>query len=67
MELLVLLFFALSALRKLMPGDIAFYWGWEFVLMLLQGGVLAVVQKHLNVYWALEREKITAATGQGPK
>ena len=67
MELLVLLFFALSALRKLMPGDIAFYWGWEFVLMLLQGGVLAVVQKHLNVYWALEREKLSAATGQGPK
>ncbi len=67
MGLLVLLFFALSALRKFLPPDISFYWGLEFIFILLQGGVLALVQKHLNVYWALEREKLADSTGQGPE
>jgi len=58
MGLTVLMFFALSVLRKFLPLDISFYWGLEFILILLQGGVLAVVQQHLNVYWALEREKL---------
>lgn len=66
MGLLVLMFFAVSSLRKVLPGDIGFYWGWECGLILLQGGVLAVVQKHLNDYWVLEREKLGDPTGPGP-
>ena len=62
MGLLVLMFFALSALRKFLPPGISFYWWLEFTLIFLQGGVLAVVQKHLNVYWAHEREKLADAT-----
>jgi len=66
MGLLVLMFFAVSSLRKILPGDIAFYWGWECGLILLQGGVLAVVQKHLNDYWALEREQLADTIAPGP-
>lgn len=65
MVFVVLMFFAVSSLRKILPGDIPFYWGWECGLILLQGGVLAVVQKHLNGYWALEREKLGDPTGEG--
>ncbi|KMP10334.1 hypothetical protein UR09_06585 [Candidatus Nitromaritima sp. SCGC AAA799-A02] len=48
---IVLVFFGLSSLRKLIPSGISYYWLIEFVSILLQGGVLAVVQKDLNIYW----------------
>ncbi len=55
---IVLMFFVLSGMRKFLPSELPYYWWFEFALILLQGGVLAFAQKHLNVYWALEREKL---------
>jgi protein-S-isoprenylcysteine O-methyltransferase Ste14 len=55
---IVLMFFVLSGMRKFLPSELPYYWWFEFALILLQGGVLAVAQKHLNAFWALEREKL---------
>ena len=55
---IVLMFFVLSGIRKFLPSGLPYYWWLEFVLILLQGGVLAVAQKYLNAYWALERKKL---------
>ncbi|MCH8933995.1 MAG: PrsW family intramembrane metalloprotease [Nitrospinae bacterium] len=59
---IVLMFFVLSGMRKFLPSELPYYWWFEFALILLQGGVLAVAQKHLNAYWALEREKLAEST-----
>ncbi len=59
---IVLMFFVLSGMRKFLPSELPYYWWFEFALILLQGGVLAFAQKHLNVYWALEREKLAEST-----
>jgi len=55
---IVLMFFVLSVMRKFLSSELPYYWWFEFALILLQGGVLAVAQKHLNAFWALEREKL---------
>jgi len=52
------MFFVLSGMRKLLPSELPYYWWLEFALILCQGGVLAIAQKHLNVYWALEKKKL---------
>ena len=59
---IVLMFFVLSGMRKFLPSELPYYWWFEFALILLQGGVLAIAQKHLNIYWALEREKLAEST-----
>lgn len=56
--IVILSFFILSGLKKLLPTEVPFYLLWEMLLILIQGGVLAVVQKHLNLYWRLENERV---------
>ena len=51
--------FILSALNNLLPATTTYYWFLMVAFVLLQGGILAVVQKDLNLYWNLEREKVT--------
>lgn len=55
---IVSMFFVLSGMRKLLPPELPYYWWLEFILILLQGGVLAIAQKHLNVYWTREKERL---------
>ncbi len=53
---IILIIFALSSVRKLIPSGIPHYLMADFVLILFQGGVLAWVQKDLNIYWKLEKD-----------
>ncbi len=53
----ILGFFVLSAFKKVLPTTIPFYLFWEMVLILFQGGVLAIVQRDLNLYWKFENER----------
>ncbi len=53
--LIVFTFFALSVFRKLLSAELSYYLLLEIVLIMLQGGVMAVVQKDLNIYWKLEK------------
>jgi protease PrsW len=53
----ILVFFILSGLKKILSPTIPFYILWEMVLILFQGGILAVVQRDLNLYWKLENER----------
>lgn len=55
--IIVLIIFALSGVRKLIPSGIPHYLIADFVLILFQGGVLAFVQKDLNIYWKLEKDR----------
>ncbi|MBC8286820.1 MAG: PrsW family intramembrane metalloprotease [Nitrospinae bacterium] len=55
--LVILSFFILSALKKVLSPTVPFYLFWEMVLILFQGGVLALVQRDLNLYWKLENER----------
>lgn len=52
--IITLVFFSLSELRKFLTAEPFYYWFFEFALILLQGGVLAFVQYHLNIYWKME-------------
>jgi len=53
----ILVFFSLSALRKLLPSNLSFYWLIYFALILMQGGILAWVQRDINSYWGFETRK----------
>ncbi|MBC8283684.1 MAG: PrsW family intramembrane metalloprotease [Nitrospinae bacterium] len=55
---IILSFFILSALKKVLPETIPYYLVWEMILILIQGGVLAIVQRDLNLYWELENERV---------
>jgi len=55
--MIILVFFILSGLKKVLSSTIPFYLFWEMILILLQGGVLAFVQRDLNLYWRLENER----------
>jgi len=54
------IFFILSAIKKTLPLTVPFYLIWEIILIFLQGAVLALVQRDLNLYWHTE-EKTTQA------
>ena len=54
--IIILSFFILSGLKKVLLPTTSFYLFWEMVLILIQGGVLALVQRDLNLYWKLENE-----------
>ncbi len=49
--------FILSVLKKVLQPTMPFYLFWEMVLIFLHGGVLAFVQRDLNLYWKIEGEK----------
>ena len=53
----ILPLFILSGLKKVLAPTIPFYIFWEMALILLQGGVLAIVQRDLNLYWKVENER----------
>ncbi|PIR00891.1 MAG: hypothetical protein COV66_03420 [Nitrospinae bacterium CG11_big_fil_rev_8_21_14_0_20_45_15] len=61
--LIICLFFILSALKKTLPQTVPYYLIWEILLIFLQGGVLAIVQNDLNLYWKAE-DKTTPANHQ---
>ncbi len=48
------IFFILSALKKTLPQTLPYYAIWELLLIFFQAGVLAIVQRDLNLYWKLE-------------
>lgn len=54
---IVFLFFALSVIRKILPSNLSYYMLVEMGVILLQGGVIAIVQKDLNTYWKLGKRK----------
>jgi RsiW-degrading membrane proteinase PrsW (M82 family) len=56
--IIILSLFILSGLRKVLPSTIPYYLVFEMVLILFQGGVLAIVQRDLNLYWELENERV---------
>ena len=53
----ILPLFILSGLKKVLAPTIPFYIFWEMALILLQGVVLAIVQRDLNLYWKVENER----------
>ncbi len=55
---IILSLFIISGLKKMLPSTIPYYFIWEMVLILMQGGVLAIVQRDLNLYWQLENERV---------
>ena len=59
---ITLVFFSLNGLSELLTPDLSYYWLSEFILILLQGGVLAFVQNYLNIYWKAEEKKLAKAT-----
>ena len=52
--IIVLAFFVFSCMKKMLSPAVPFYLFWEMILILCQGGVLALVQRDLNLYWKLE-------------
>lgn len=56
--MIVLMFFVLSVTRKLLPTDLSYYLFFEMTLIMLQGGVLAFVQKDINNYWKLGKRTL---------
>ena len=56
------LFFVTSVIRKLIPMDLPHYRLFEFMTILVQGGIFARIQKDLNFYWELKTNKRSAAT-----
>lgn len=52
---IALAFFVLSGLSHLLPPDMPYYLFFLTVSILGQGGILAFVQKDLNIYWRIER------------
>ena len=55
--IIILGFFILSALKKLLEPTIPFYLFWEITLIFLQGGILGIVQRDLNLFWRFENEQ----------
>jgi RsiW-degrading membrane proteinase PrsW (M82 family) len=56
-EIIILGFFVLSVLKKLLEPTIPLYLFWEILLIFFQGGVLGIVQRDLNQFWRVENEK----------
>ena len=54
--MVILSFFILSGLKKVLLPTTPFYFFWEMVLIFIQGSVLAFVQRDLNLYWKVENE-----------
>ncbi len=59
--IIILLFFILSSIKKILPTAIPYYMLWEMILILIQGGILAVVQRDLNLYWRIENDRTHSA------
>jgi RsiW-degrading membrane proteinase PrsW (M82 family) len=57
LSIIVIIFFVLSSMKKLLEPTVPFYLFWEMVLIFFQGGVLAIVQRDLNLFWRLENEQ----------
>jgi len=55
---IILLYFALDGAIKMLPSDMPYYLFYAIILILFQGGVLALVQVDLNRYWQQERRRL---------
>lgn len=55
-SMVILSFFILSGLKKILLPTTPFYLIWEMLLIFIQGCVLALVQRDLNLYWKVESE-----------
>jgi RsiW-degrading membrane proteinase PrsW (M82 family) len=55
---ITLLYFALDGAIKALPSDMPYYLFYAVILILFQGGVLALVQVDLNRYWQQERRRL---------
>jgi len=55
--IIIIGFFVLSALKKLLEPTIPLYIVWEIILIFFQGGVLGIVQRDLNLFWRIENEQ----------
>ena len=55
---IILSLFILSGLKKVLPVTVPYYLIWEMILIFMQGGVLAIVQRDLNLYWTLENQRV---------
>jgi uncharacterized membrane protein len=56
-EGIVLGFFIINAFGKLWSSTTVYYWLGLVILVVCEGGILALVQKDLNAYWKQERRK----------
>jgi RsiW-degrading membrane proteinase PrsW (M82 family) len=54
---IILLYFALDGTIKMLSSDMPYYLYYAIILILFQGGVLALVQVDLNRYWQQERRR----------
>jgi RsiW-degrading membrane proteinase PrsW (M82 family) len=50
-------FFILSVLKKLLEPTTPFYLFWQIILIFFQGGILGIVQRDLNLFWKIENEE----------
>ena len=55
---IVLGYFIFNGLGKVWPPELSYYWLVVVILVVCEGIVLAFVQKDLNAYWKLERDKV---------
>ena len=55
---IILPYFALDGAIKMLPSDMSFYLLYAIILVLFQGGILALVQADLNRYWQQERRRL---------
>ena len=56
---IILQYFVLDGAIKMLPSDMSYYLFYAIILILFQGGVLALVQEDLNRYWQQERRRLT--------
>ncbi len=54
-------FFALNGLGRMLPPDFSYYLVSAIIFILCEGVVLAYVQKDLNAYWKIERDRPSKA------
>ncbi|MGV7221949.1 MAG: PrsW family intramembrane metalloprotease [Nitrospinales bacterium] len=57
LTIIILGFFVLSALKKILDPTIPFYLFWEITLIFFQAGILGIVQRDLNLFWRIENEQ----------
>jgi RsiW-degrading membrane proteinase PrsW (M82 family) len=57
-QIIVIQYFVLDGAIKMLPSEMSYYPFYAIILILFQGGVLALVQEDLNRYWQQERRRL---------
>ncbi len=55
---IILQYFILDGAIKMLPADMPYYLFYAIILILIQGGILSLVQVDLNRYWLQERRRL---------